>query len=60
MLRLRRPAEPEPAHGTKVKVDALLSDGADKPRRLITTEVELPASGKAIELRFSGGAFSAG
>ncbi len=60
VLRLRRPAEPEPAHGTKVRVDALVSDGADKSRRLITTEVELPASGKAVELRFTGGAFSAG
>jgi len=60
VLRLRRPAEPEPAHPTHVRVDALVPDGPQKPPRWMSTEVDLPASGKPVELRWTGSAFTAG
>lgn len=58
VLRLRRAKELPPASGTKVRVDALLPDGSGKPPKLVPFEVELPATGKPVELKWSGGAFS--
>jgi len=58
-LRLRRPAELSPAQPTKVRVDALVPDGEGKPPRLVTTEVELPFSGKPVEIGWTGSAWGA-
>ena len=60
VLHLKRPAEPAPAHATKVRVDALVPEGPTKPPHLVTTEVELPATGKAVDLRWTGKAFAGG
>ena len=56
-LRLRRPAELSPAQPTKVRVDALVPDGEGKPPRLVTTEVDLPVSGKPVEIGWTGSAW---
>ncbi len=58
-LRLRRPAELAPARPTKVRVDALVPDGDNKPPRLVTTEVDLPSSGKPVEIGWTGAAWTA-
>ncbi|MFT3772003.1 MAG: VIT domain-containing protein [Minicystis sp.] len=57
VLRLRRPAELSPARPTKVRVDALVPDGDGKPPRLVSTEVELPVSGKVVEIAWNGAAW---
>jgi tetratricopeptide (TPR) repeat protein len=57
VLRLRRPAELAPARATKVRVDALVPDGDGKPPKRVSTEVELPISGKAVEIAWSGSAW---
>jgi tetratricopeptide (TPR) repeat protein len=56
VLKLRRPAELAPARPTKVRVDALVPDGDGKPPKLVSTEVELPISGKAVEIPWNGAA----
>ena len=58
VLRLRRTADLLPARGTKVKIDTLIPDAPGKPPRLVTTEVELPISGKPVELKWTGSAFT--
>jgi hypothetical protein len=58
-LRLKRAAELAPARATKVLVEALVPDGEGKPPRLVTTEVELPISGKPVEIAWENGAFRA-
>ncbi|MFO0758460.1 MAG: VIT domain-containing protein [Byssovorax sp.] len=60
VLRLRRPALLAPAQPTRVRVDALVPDGAGKPPRLVTTFVELPITGKPIEVKWTGSAWSTG
>jgi tetratricopeptide (TPR) repeat protein len=57
-LRLRRPAELQPARAVKVRVDALVPGGEGKPPSLVTTEVELPVTGKPVELGWSGSAWT--
>jgi tetratricopeptide (TPR) repeat protein len=57
VLRLRRPADLLPARGTKVRVDALIPGAAGQPPGLVTTEIELPISGKPVELKWTGSAF---
>ncbi len=59
-LRLRRPAELRPARPAKVRVDALVPAGEGKAPRLVTTEIELPISGKPVEIGWAGGAWTAG
>jgi tetratricopeptide (TPR) repeat protein len=59
-LSLARPAELAPARTTKVRVDVLLPAGDDKPPRLVSTEVELPSSGKPLNLRWTGDGFRGG
>ena len=59
-LRLRRPAELPPARPARVRIDALVPAGEGKPMRLVTTEVELPASGKTVELGWTAGAWTSG
>ncbi len=58
-LRLQRPAALLPARPTRVRVDALVPTGEGKAPRLVTTEVELPLSGKPVELGWAGGAWTA-
>jgi hypothetical protein len=53
-LRLRRPAELPPARPAKVRVDAIVPEGEGKAPRLVSTEVELPASGKPVEIGWTG------
>jgi tetratricopeptide (TPR) repeat protein len=59
-LRLRRAKELPPARATKVRVDALVPDGAGKAPKLVSTEVELPITGKPVELKWAGGAWVSG
>jgi hypothetical protein len=59
-LRLSRWVELPPARPVKVRVDALVPTGAGKAPRLVTTEVELPPSGKPVELGWAGAAWTAG
>lgn len=59
-LRLRRAKELPPARATKVKVDALVPDGAGKPPKLTSTEIDVPVTGKPIELKWVGGAWVSG
>jgi len=57
-LRLSRPQDLPPARPSKVRVDALVPDGEGKPPKLVSTEVELPISGKPVTLRWTGSAFN--
>ncbi len=57
VLRLHRPEALPPVLPLRVRVDALVADGEGKPPRIVTTEVELPVSGKPVEVRWSEGAF---
>ena len=59
-LKLRRAKELVPARATKVRVDALVPEGTGKPPKLVSTEVELPVSGKPVELKWAGGAWVSG
>jgi hypothetical protein len=59
-LKLRRAKELLPARATKVRVDALVPDAPGKPPKLVSTEVELPVSGKPLELKWAGGAWVGG
>ncbi|APR78011.1 Hypothetical protein A7982_03358 [Minicystis rosea] len=57
VLRLRRPSELAPARPTKVRVDALVPDGDGKPPKLVSTEVDLPISGKSVDIAWNGAAW---
>lgn len=57
LLRLRRPAALAPSQPTRVRIDALVPDGEGKPPRFVTTEADLPISGKAVEIPWTGSAF---
>ncbi len=57
-LRLRRPEALPPALPLKVTIDALVPDVAGKPVRLVTTEVDVPPTGKPIELRWTDAGFA--
>ena len=59
-LRLKRPAELPPAKAAKVRVDALVPAGDGKPPTLVSREVELPFTGKPVELGWTGGAWTGG
>ena len=60
VLRLRRPASLLPTGVTRVTIDALVPDGAGKPPRRVSSNVELPVSGKPVELKWTGAGFSPG
>lgn len=57
-LRLSRREELPPAGPTKVRVDALVQQGPGKAPRLSTTEVDLPATGKRVDLHWDGAGWS--
>jgi hypothetical protein len=59
-LRLKRAAELPPARPAKVRVDALVPAGDGKAPQLVSTEIELPITGKPVELGWSGSAWSGG
>ena len=59
-LRLRRPSALPPAQPVRVRVDALVPEGAGKPPRIVTTEIDLPPTGKPLEVRWAEGAFDKG
>jgi hypothetical protein len=59
-LRISRRAELAPARAARVRVDALVPDGDGKPPRLVTTEVDLPISGKPVDLGWTGAAWTGG
>lgn len=59
-LELTRPEELVPARPYKLRVDTLLpSDGLSAPPKLATTELELPATGKPVTLRWAEGGWVA-
>jgi hypothetical protein len=58
IVRLRRAAELPPARPTKVRVDALVPTSDGKPPRLSSIDVELPITGKPVELAWTNGAFT--
>src|SRR5262249_42625571 len=58
-LRLARKAELPPARTAKVRVGALVPDGDGKAPRIVSTEVELPISGKPVELDWAAAAWTA-
>jgi tetratricopeptide (TPR) repeat protein len=60
VLRLKGEDELPPARPTRVRVDALVPDGAGKPPRVVTTDVDVPPNGKAVEVRWANGSWSAG
>jgi len=60
VLRLRRPEVLPPAQPLRVQVDGLVDEGPGKPPRLVSTEVDLPPTGKPVELRWSENAFTKG
>ena len=47
-----------PSRATKVHVDALVPDGDGKLPRLVGVDVELPITGKAVEIGWSGSAWA--
>ncbi|AKT39051.1 VIT domain-containing protein [Chondromyces crocatus] len=55
LLRLRRTEDLAPAPPLRVRVDALIPRGERTPPALVTTEVDLPASGEAVTLRWTDG-----
>ncbi len=59
-LRLKRAPELQPARPARVRVHALVPAGESKAPRLVTTEVELPFTGKAVDLAWSGSGWSGG
>jgi tetratricopeptide (TPR) repeat protein len=59
-LRLKRPLELPPASPVRVRVDALVPAGDGKAPRIVSTEVELPSSGKPVELAWVGDAWNTG
>ncbi|MCC6554841.1 MAG: VWA domain-containing protein [Polyangiaceae bacterium] len=60
VLRLRRQEELSPARPTRVRVDALVPKGKGQPVGIVSTEVDLPASGEVIEVKWDGARWGAG
>ena len=58
VLKLERREELAPAAATKVRVDALVPDAPGKPPRLVSVDVELPITGKAVEVGWNGSGWS--
>jgi tetratricopeptide (TPR) repeat protein len=56
-VRLSRPAALPPARPTRVRVSALIANGPETAPRLSSIEVELPASGKPLELEWRADRF---
>ncbi len=57
VLKLRRAKELPPARSTKVLIDALVPGGNGNPPKRITTEIELPSTGKPVEFRWNQSAW---
>jgi hypothetical protein len=56
-LRLSRPEDLPPARATSVKLSVLVPEADGKVPRLVTNDIELPATGKPVTLRWNGSAF---
>jgi tetratricopeptide (TPR) repeat protein len=56
-VRLSRPAALPPARPTRVQVRALFANGSAVAPRLASIDVELPVSGKPVELEWRGDRF---
>jgi hypothetical protein len=56
-LRLSRPEALPPSRSTRVRVRALTANGAVGIPRLASIDVDLPASGKPVELAWQGERF---
>ena len=55
VLRIHRPEELVPARPITAQIDTLVAEPEDgKPPRLVSTEIELPATGKPVELKWTG------
>jgi tetratricopeptide (TPR) repeat protein len=59
-LRLRRPEALPPAQPYKVRVDALVAGKPGAAPRIVTTDVDIPPTGKPIEIRWTDGGFVKG
>ncbi|MEZ4300090.1 MAG: VIT domain-containing protein [Polyangiaceae bacterium] len=57
-IRLTRPEALPPALPLKVRIDALVAAGPGAPPQRVTTEIDLPPSGKPVDLRWSNGSFT--
>jgi tetratricopeptide (TPR) repeat protein len=58
-LDLTRPEELMPARPMKLRIDALVPSGdVATPPTLVSTEIELPATGKPVSLSWNGSAWS--
>ncbi len=58
-LRLSRPEDLPPARSTSVKLSVLVPEANGKVPRLITSDVDVPSTGKPVTLRWNGSAFVA-
>jgi tetratricopeptide (TPR) repeat protein len=58
VLSLARPAELLPARSTRVHIDALIPQAEGTPAKLATSEVELPATGKRVDVAWDGSAWT--
>jgi tetratricopeptide (TPR) repeat protein len=56
-LKLRRPLELAPSRATRVHIDALVPGSDGKLPRLVSTDLELPISGKSVEIGWNGAAW---
>lgn len=59
-VMLKRPRALLPALPIKVRLDALISEGAGKPPRIVSTEVELAPDGKPLDMRWGDKGFTKG
>jgi tetratricopeptide (TPR) repeat protein len=57
-LRMSRPEDLPPARATSVKLSVLVPEANGKLPRLVTSDVELPSTGKSVTLRWNGSAFA--
>ncbi|MBK9260484.1 MAG: FecR domain-containing protein [Polyangiaceae bacterium] len=57
-LRMSRPEDLPPARGTSVRLSVLVPEPDGKLPRLVSSDVELPSTGKPVTLRWNGSAFT--
>ena len=58
-LELKRPEELAPVRPMKIRIDAMVPSGdIATPPQLVSTEVDLPATGKPLTLAWSEGAWT--
>src|SRR5262249_3998287 len=58
VIRLHRREELTPTSNVRVRVEALSPEARGKLPRLLSTEIDVPPSGKTVEVKWSGGTLS--